>query len=167
MFSLTKTQSQLTIKNQKFFCSMQRIYLPILKVASKAICRRNPGPAAVGYLIYGNNKQSPLLYDSEFLGDNLTNNLAEYTGLKKALAFAVEHYDSEKLMIILNSQTVVRQLMRVYSISSPDLDEVAQEIWEFENRFDSVECRFSPKEFPWVSKARSLAEKELSSVLGS
>ncbi len=86
--------------------------------------RGNPGPAGFGAVIT-DAQGHPLAELSEFLGTR-TNNYAEYSGLLAVLAWAIAHGYS-RLMVVSDSELMVRQIQGRYKVNSPDLKPLWQE----------------------------------------
>lgn len=85
--------------------------------------RGNPGPAGFGAVIEDASGRVVARL-SEFLGRQ-TNNYAEYAGLLAVLKWA--HVNGVKcLRVVSDSELMVRQMKRVYRVSSP----VLRPLWE-------------------------------------
>jgi len=95
----------------------------------------NPGPGAIGVIVREDGKI--LTKYSSFIGEHVTNNIAEYEGLIKALELASEHTDDE-LTCILDSQLVVRQLMGEYSVKDHRLMELFLKVQKLQEKFKKV-----------------------------
>ena len=85
--------------------------------------RGNPGPAALGVVI--NNEQGELVEQfSRYLGIT-TNNQAEYQAVLSALEYLEEHEaqfaEVTAVSFLLDSELVVRQLLRVYRVKDLEL----------------------------------------------
>jgi probable phosphoglycerate mutase len=80
--------------------------------------RGNPGPAGYGVFIEGPNRET-LAELSEFLGKT-TNNVAEYSALLGALAWALQH-GRPRLRVVADSELLVKQMQGRYKVASPDL----------------------------------------------
>jgi probable phosphoglycerate mutase len=80
--------------------------------------RGNPGPAGYGVFIQGPNGE-PLAELSEYLGKT-TNNVAEYSALLGALAWALEQ-GRPRLRVVGDSELLVKQIQGRYKVNSPDL----------------------------------------------
>jgi ribonuclease HI len=96
--------------------------------------RGNPGPAAYAYVI-----KRPGLPDIEakcYLGKT-TNNIAEYTGLVKALEHAKE-IGAKKLLINSDSELMVKQLNGEYRVKNEGLRPLYQQAVELCKHFDKV-----------------------------
>jgi probable phosphoglycerate mutase len=81
--------------------------------------RGNPGPAAAGVVIRASDGGRALHEAGYFLG-RMTNNAAEYHGLLRALALALD-LGATQVHVISDSQLMVRQINGQYKVKSPDL----------------------------------------------
>ncbi len=102
--------------------SAQQSFLPTAGGVIIAYCdggsRGNPGPSGYGVSIEDEHG-APLAELSEFLGVK-TNNVAEYSGLLAALAYALEH-GHERLRVVSDSELMVKQMKGQYRVNSPEL----------------------------------------------
>ena len=112
--------------------------------------RGNPGKAAIG-VIFCNEKDSPIKKYGEYLGDNLTNNDAEY----QAIIFALKKFkavfgkalaEDTDLEIRSDSELVVKQLNGDYRLSDPKIQQFFIEIWNLKFDFKSVKFKHIPRE---------------------
>jgi ribonuclease HI len=87
--------------------------------------RGNPGPSAAGVVIMDSNREVLEAFGS-YLGIG-TNNRAEYTALKLALA-AAEKYRPTRIKCFMDSELVVRQLNGVYKVKNIELKPINAEI---------------------------------------
>ena len=106
--------------------------------------RGNPGPSAAGIVFYNEKKQIIGKY-SEYLGDNLTNNQAEY----KALIFALKKFKalfgkklakSSEIEIRSDSELLVKQLNSQYKILDEKIQPLFLEVWNL--KFDFKKVKF-------------------------
>lgn len=81
--------------------------------------RGNPGPAAAGFVIIG-ERGKELKAKGVFLGENLTNNQAEYQSLILALEEA-KKLKIKSLKVFSDSELLVKQLNGLYKIKDRDL----------------------------------------------
>lgn len=82
--------------------------------------RGNPGPAGAGAIGYNDNKK--IFEISKYLGDNRTNNWAEYEALVLALTEAKKHGLAEKeIEIRMDSELIVRQMNGEYQVKEETL----------------------------------------------
>jgi len=98
-------------------------------------CRKNPGPAAIGIVIWDENHNKIEEY-KECIGDT-TNNVAEYKALIKALELSVKHTRNE-VHIFMDSELVVRQINGMYRIKAKHLLPLYHEVKKFEQPFKKV-----------------------------
>ena len=85
--------------------------------------RGNPGPASFGVWINELGRRSHGF--GEFLGDSLTNNVAEYRGvvrgLEEATALLEASDDIDCVCVCSDSELLVKQLTGVYAVNAPSL----------------------------------------------
>ncbi len=94
--------------------------------------RGNPGPGAIGVIV---RKDGEILRRySGFLGENVTNNIAEYEGLIKALELASE-YTKDEITCILDSELIVKQLLGEYKVRHPRLLELFLKVQKLQESF--------------------------------
>lgn len=95
--------------------------------------RGNPGPAAIGIVIC-NEKGQVLKKYGEYLGDDLTNNQAEYRAvifaLKKVKAlFGKKKAKDAEIEVRSDSELLINQLNGKYKILEPELQPLFLQIW--------------------------------------
>ena len=96
--------------------------------------RGNPGPAAYAYVI--KRPGSADIEEKAFLGKT-TNNIAEYTGLVKALEHARD-LGAKKLLIHSDSELMVKQLNGQYKVKNEGLRPLFNQAVALRKHFDSV-----------------------------
>jgi len=97
--------------------------------------RGNPGPGAIGVIVREDGKI--LRKYNGFIGENTTNNIAEYEGLIKALELASE-YTKDKVTCILDSELIVKQLLGEYRVKHPKLLELFLKVQKLQERFKKI-----------------------------
>lgn len=112
--------------------------------------RGNPGKAAIG-VVFCNEKGQMLKNYSEYLGDDLTNNDAEYKavilGLKKFKAlFGKELAKNSEIEIRSDSELMVKQLNGEYKLQDPKIQQFFIEIWNLKFDFKIVKFKNIPRE---------------------
>lgn len=112
--------------------------------------RGNPGPAAIG-VVFRNEKNQPIKQYSEYLGNYLTNNEAEYQAvifaLKKFKAvFGKKLAQSTEIEIKSDSELLVKQLNAEYKVIDPKIQPLFLEIWNLKFDFESVKLKMIPRE---------------------
>ena len=80
--------------------------------------RCNPGPAAIGILVWDENRIEISSY-KECIGDK-TNNEAEYIALIKALELAMKH-TRKRVHIFMDSELVIKQMNGRYRVKADNL----------------------------------------------
>ncbi len=102
--------------------------------------RGNPGPAGSGAVVRDGHGKI-VIEVSEFLG-NTTNNVAEYTGILRALEKLLEREGSAAnhvtVTIKMDSMLVVKQMNGEYKIKHPNLKPLAARVKELSQKFKSV-----------------------------
>jgi len=101
--------------------------------------RGNPGPAAIGAVIYDAGGIE-LATVSETIGDT-TNNVAEYTAIVRALEQAAELVPDGKVCAVtlrLDSQLAERQLAGAYRVKDINLRTYYEQVKALEQQFASV-----------------------------
>ena len=83
--------------------------------------RGNPGPGAIGVIVREEGKI--LRKYSRFIGENVTNNIAEYEALIKALELA-RRYTTDEITCVVDSELVYNQLMGKYKVNHPKMMEL-------------------------------------------
>ena len=112
--------------------------------------RGNPGKAAVG-VVFCNEKGQVIKKFGEYLGDNFTNNDAEY----HAIIFALKKFKAlfgkaiagvSNVEIRADSELVVKQLNGKYKLLEPKIQQFFIEIWNLKFDFKSVKFKHVPRE---------------------
>ncbi len=107
--------------------------------------RGNPGPAAIGVHIL--DEQNQVLTElSECIGET-TNNVAEYTAVKRALEHMQVFFDDTKALQVsfkLDSQLVERQITGQYKVKDATLKTYCDDIKVMLNLFASVTFTYVP-----------------------
>ncbi len=105
----------------------------------------NPGPSAVGVL-FCNEKGEVVKKYSEYLGENFTNNEAEYL----AVIFALEKFKAlfgkklaknTEIELRSDSELLVKQLRGLYKILEPELQHLFLKIWNLKLDFQKLKFK--------------------------
>lgn len=96
--------------------------------------RGNPGPGAIGVLV--RKDDNILEMYSEKIG-NVTNNVAEYKALIKALELAMKHTKDE-VTCVMDSELVVKQLLGEYKVHSSELLKLFREVQRLQENFKKI-----------------------------
>ncbi len=112
--------------------------------------RGNPGPAGIGFL-FCNQKGEVLKKFSQYLGENLTNNEAEY----KAVIFALQKFKqifgkklakNSEIEIRSDSELLIKQLKGEYKILDPKIQPLFLEVWNLRLDFKKINFRLISRE---------------------
>lgn len=107
--------------------------------------RGNPGPGAIGILFFNEKGQIIKKY-SEFLGENITNNEAEY----KAVIFALKKFKqlfgkkltkNSEVELRTDSELLIKQLKGEYKILEPKIQPLFLKAWNLNLDFKKVKFR--------------------------
>jgi ribonuclease HI len=96
----------------------------------------NPGLSGCGIAIYKNDIE--IFADSKYLGDNKTNNQAEYCGLILGLK-CCSNLNIKKLKVEGDSLLVISQMNKKYKVNSPLLLPLYEIANKLVSNFDKVE----------------------------
>lgn len=95
----------------------------------------NPGLSGAGYVIY--HKEKEIVSESKFIGNNYTNNYAEYfgliCGLQKAISIGIT-----RLYVEGDSLLVINQMKGLYKCNSKNLIELFNFAKELERKFEYI-----------------------------
>jgi len=112
--------------------------------------RGNPGPAAIG-IVFCNEKNQSFKKYAEYLGENLTNNEAEYQAaifaLKKFKAlFGKKIAKNSEIEIKTDSELLVRQMKGEYKILEPKIQPLFIALWNLKIDFKKIKFTLIPRE---------------------
>ncbi len=112
--------------------------------------RGNPGKAAIG-VVFCNEKEQPIKKYGEYLGDNLTNNDAEYNAIIFALKkfktlFGKAIAGASDVEIRSDSELVVKQLNGEYKLENEKIQKFFIEIWNLKLDFKSIKFKHISRE---------------------
>jgi ribonuclease HI len=120
--------------------------------------RGNPGPAAIAYLAL-TEKSEIVKADSRFIGIH-TNNQAEYNALIAAMQFAIA-LKAEEIVCHLDSELVVKQLNREYSVKNFELQKLWGRAQELKSCFKKISFLNVPRNNLLIQRADALVNKTL------
>ncbi|MGB9743508.1 MAG: ribonuclease HI family protein [Minisyncoccales bacterium] len=112
--------------------------------------RGNPGPAALG-VIFCNEKGQTFKEYAVYLGDNLTNNEAEY----QAVIFALQKFkalfgkklaQNSDLEIRSDSELLIKQLKGEYKILDPKIQILFLKVWNLKLDFKKIKFTLISRE---------------------
>ncbi len=110
----------------------------------------NPGPGAIG-VVFCNEKGNTIKEYSKFLGENFTNNEAEYKAaifsLKKFKALFGKRIAKEsKIELRSDSELLVRQLLGQWKVLDSKIQLLFLELWNLIKDFGKVKFKLIPRE---------------------
>ncbi len=114
-------------------------------------CRGNPGPMAVGAVLYENGKKVKEI--SKRLGMG-TNNIAEWKALIEGLRLAKAH-GCKELEVRGDSQLIIKQITGEYKVRSGNLLPLYNEATRLCNNFEKLK-------FKWVTREENVYTDTLS-----
>ncbi len=112
----------------------------------------NPGPIGIGVVIW---KHGKILKEiSEYIGKG-TNNIAEYSAVKKALELVL-HLDEKNIIIKSDSELIIKQLNGEYKVKDNELKKLKKEI-------DNLTIKLNAK-FVHIPRERNKRADHLSKI---
>ncbi|KPJ56983.1 hypothetical protein AMJ49_02995 [Parcubacteria bacterium DG_74_2] len=111
--------------------------------------RGNPGPAAVGFL-FCNEKGKVLKNYGEYLGENFTNNEAEYQAVISALnkfkqVFGKKLAKNSEIQVKSDSELLIKQLKGEYKILDSKIQPLFLKVWNLRLDFKKVNFKLIPR----------------------
>ena len=134
---LPKIQLKSEKKIAKVFPEFLIDKLPVFeyKLQFDGCSKDNPGIAGAGAVIYKFNEE--ISSKIKFVGNNSTNNVAEYTGLiiglKEAIALGIK-----TLMVEGDSMLVIKQMNGEYKVKSTNLIDLYNEANDLSKNFENI-----------------------------
>ncbi len=112
--------------------------------------RGNPGPGAAG-VVFCNEKGEIVKTYSQYLGEKVTNNEAEYQAvifaLKKFIAvFGKKLAANSDIELKCDSELLVKQVKGEYKLSNPRIQELFIQVWNLRTDFGKINFKLIPRE---------------------
>jgi len=112
--------------------------------------RGNPGAAAAG-IVFCNEEGKIFKKYSHYLGDNLTNNEAEYGAVILALKnfkkfFGAKIAKISTVYLKADSQLLVKQMKGEYKVKNPGIQKLFLEVWNLKTEFQDIKFKFIKRE---------------------
>ena len=111
-------------------------YIKMYSLYFDGASKHNPGQAACGAVLYDENN-TELDCDSKYLGDNVTNNYAEYTGLIVGLHLALKN-DVKQMKIYGDSLLVINQMITIWKVKNDKLLKLYEDANKLIKCFDKI-----------------------------
>lgn len=107
--------------------------------------RGNPGNGAIG-VVFCNEKNQVIKKFGEYLGDNITNNEAEYSALIFALKkfktfFGKAIAQKSEVEIRSDSELMVKQLNGEYKIENEKMQKFFMDVWNLKIDFEKIKFK--------------------------
>jgi ribonuclease HI len=125
--------------------------------------RGNPGPGAIGVIV--REEGTILIKYSQKIGNYVTNNIAEYEALIKALELASTH-TNEEVTCVLDSELVVRQLLGEYRVINTRLVPLFLKVQTLQEKFKKVIYKHVSREDKFQIMVDELLNQELDKEFG-
>ncbi len=120
--------------------------------------RGNPGPGAIGVIV---RKEGKILTRySAFIGRRVTNNIAEYEALIKALELSSK-FTKKEVTCLLDSELVVKQLLGKYRVKNEKLRELFCKVQKLQDNFKKIRYLHVSRWNKFQQVADALANEEL------
>ena len=113
---------------------MECIIFKMIYTNSDGGSRGNPGPGAIGVLV--RKDESILAMYSEKIG-KVTNNVAEYVGLIRALQLA-STYTKDEVTCVVDSELIVKQLLGKYRVKNENLLKLFLKVQKLQENFNKI-----------------------------
>jgi len=114
-----------------------------LKIYFDGGSRGNPGPSAVGAVIF-DERDNKLEEMSAYIGE-YTNNVAEYLALDKVLDL-LEKYNCKKIMLFTDSKLLNNQIKKLWKIKDGNILKIYLKVSGKLAKYDTVDLRLIPRE---------------------
>lgn len=149
---------KLNLKDFKVLRCLRCCIFEMIYTNSDGGARGNPGLGAIGIIV---RKEGEILTKySAKIGKLVTNNVAEYEALIKALELASKYKDKE-ITCYLDSELVVKQLLGKYKVRNPKLLELFLEVQKLQEKFDKIIYKHVSRWDKFQQIADELLNKEL------
>jgi len=102
-----------------------------IKLYTDGACRGNPGPGGAGAVINRIGKKKRYLY--YYVGDNTTNNVAEYTAVVLALEYLVREgiKEEDRIVLYTDSNLIVQQMSGKWQVKNEKLKPLYKEAMKY------------------------------------
>lgn len=112
--------------------------------------RGNPGPAAIG-VVFSNEKKQIIKKYSQYLGENFTNNEAEYQAVifafkKLKQLFGKKLISQTEIELRSDSELLVKQLTGQYKVLDSKIQNLFLEAWNLKIDFKKIRFKLIPRE---------------------
>ncbi|MCA9488006.1 MAG: ribonuclease HI family protein [Nanoarchaeota archaeon] len=126
--------------------------------------RGNPGPGAIGIVIRRDGRIIEKI--AARVKGNVTNNVAEYAALIRALEIVSQDYEDKEITCFLDSELIVNQLLGKYRVRNKLLLKLFLRVQELQEHFDKIVYQHVKRKDPFQKIADYLLNQELDKWLG-
>jgi ribonuclease HI len=109
----------------------------IFKLQFDGCSKGNPGLAGTGSVIYNNTTNQEIWSESKFIGENISNNYAEYMGLIIGLQKAQE-LNITQILVEGDSMLVIKQMRGEFVVKSPNLIKLNNQAKTLSSQFEYI-----------------------------
>ena len=121
--------------------------------------RGNPGPGAIGIII--RREENVLEKFSQMIKGKVTNNVAEYVALIRALEIVLQDYEDKEITCCLDSELIIKQLLGEYRVKSPTLLKLFLKVQELQDQFEKIIYIQVKRKDPFQKLADYILNQEL------
>jgi len=125
--------------------------------------RGNPGVGAIGVLV--RDKDKILIQHQQTIGNFVTNNIAEYEALIKALELALKT-GTKEVECCLDSELVVKQLLGEYSIKNQKLLNLFLQVQKLQEKFEKIKYKYISRWDKFQQICDEMLNNELDKITG-
>lgn len=118
-----------------------------IQVYFDGLCQpRNPGGTAC-YSFIVKNGENTIYQEYDLAAHDITNNVAEYTGLIKALEWLLAHsYENQNIIVRGDSQLVIRQIERNFKVKAGTIIPLYRKVISLISKFKHIHFELIPRE---------------------
>jgi ribonuclease HI len=152
------------LQQQKLFNSSDDGNKNQIEVYFDGLCQPcNPGGTACFAFIIKNEEGNTIHSEYGVAKHNSTNNVAEYTGIIKALEWLIaNNYQNENIVIKGDSQLVIQQIKRNFKVNAPNLVPLYHEAMSLISKFRHIQFELIPRDQNYeADRLSNLAYQEL------
>lgn len=131
----------------------------MITINSDGGSRGNPGKGAIGIVIRRGEKIIER-YSQKIKG-KVTNNVAEYIGLIKALEIVSQDYEDKEITCFLDSELIVKQLLGEYRVRNKYLMKFFLKVQELQENFEKITYKHVKRKDKFQKIADYLLNMEL------
>lgn len=107
----------------------------------------NPGGTACYAFIIKNEEGNTIHREYGLAARNSTNNIAEYTGVIKALEWLIENnYQNQTIVIMGDSLLVIHQIKKEFKVKAPTIIPLYRKAMSLISKFNHIQFEWIPRE---------------------